>query len=346
MCMKRLLNATLLIFLLSGCGATYHYAEFIKPSKVYVPARIYYVGLINRGASPLNTTAIQIDGIEYEHIEGLPLKAAEKTVGFWKTEIEKIGRYEITEIEWDDSIRDPKLFMAKELSEHVIDSLCELYDVDAIVSLDGLEMTIKTNGNVDVMTTTDDAGMPVRVPEFSRQQEVAMTTAWRFYDGYTLKKVNQYQESYRRIFNQITADPGTDKPNDPTDMSLTGVAETAAYDYLEQISPFWEEDYRLYYRGHTNDLLIISDNLEYNGNWEKAAKKWKLLIDHKDPKVQYYSRYNMAVASEMLGSPKAAKEWLLKAKEVNHIKQVDKYMEIIDRQIIIYEVVDRQLGLQ
>ena len=38
------------------------------------------------------------------------------------------------------------------------------------------------------------------------------------------------------------------------------------------VAPHWEEDYRLYYRGHTNDLIVISENLEYNGDWEKAGR--------------------------------------------------------------------------
>ena len=341
----RLFNAVILLLVLSSCGATYHYSEFIKPSKAYIPAKIYYIGVINRASSPESETAIKVDGIPFEYVKGLPKRAAAKTIAKWKTEVEKIGRYKVVEIDWDLSNRDPNQFATAEFSPAILDSLCSAYDVDGILSLDGIEMTINTSGEVEVVTTTDDAGMPVRVPEFTRQQEVALTVLWRFYDGYSLKKADEYQESYRRYFNHIAESTGEDE-DQTTDLSLEGIAQEAAMDYAKQVAPFWEEDYRLYYRGHTNKLILISENLEYNGNWENAAKEWKKLIDSTDEKERYYARYNMAVASEMLGRPRAAREWLLKAKEVDHTKQVDKYMDILERQILIYDVVDRQLGLQ
>jgi len=341
----RFFNAFILLFVLTGCGATYHYAEFIKPSKSYIPAKVYYVGIINRAANQRTTAAVKVDDIPYDYVEGLPARTAEKILTNWKKQVEEIGRYKVIEIQWDLKNRDPKEFSLKALSSQQIDSLCEVYDVDGILSLEGLEMSINTSGQVDVISTTDESGMPVRVPEFTRQQEVALTVQWRFYDGYTLQKANDYQESYRRFFNHLSPELEEDA-NKATDLSLEGIAQLAAIDYAHQVAPYWEEDHRLYYRGHTNKLLVISDNLEFNGDWERAAREWKNLVNSDDEKERYYARYNMAVASEMLGRPRAGKEWLLKAKEVNHIKQVDKYMAILERQILIYDVVDRQLGLQ
>jgi len=341
----RFFNALILLFVLSGCGATYHYAEFIKPSKAYIPSKVYYIGVINRAANEKNTTAIKVNDIPYDYVKGLPAEAANKTISNWKKQVEDIGRYQVIEIKWDLKNLDPKKFAARPFTQQEIDSLCDWHEVDGILSLDGIEMSINTSGDVEVISTTDDAGMPVRVPEFKRQQEVSLTVLWRFYDGYTLKKANEYQESYRRYFNHLSSSP-EENVNEHTDMSLEGIAQVAALDYAEQVAPYWEEDHRLYYRGHTNQLLVTSDNLEYNGNWEQAASEWKELVNSNDEKERYYARYNMAVASEMLGRPRAGKEWLQKAKEVIHTKQVDKYMEILERQILIYDVVDRQLGLQ
>jgi len=341
----RFFNAFILLFVLSGCGATYHYAEFIKPSKSYIPSKVYYIGVINRAANKNTTTSIKVNDIPYDYVKGLPLRAANKTIENWKKQVEEIGRYKIVNITWDLNNRDPKKFSARSFTAQEIDSLCDWHEVDGILSLDGIEMTINTSGEVEVISTTDDAGMPVRVPEFTRQQEVALTVLWRFYDGYTLQKANEYQESYRRFFNHLSSSP-EENINEDTDLSLEGIAQVAALDYAQQVAPYWEEDHRLYYRGHTNKLLVTSDNLEYNSNWERAAKEWKELVNSDDEKERYYARYNMAVASEMLGRPRAGKEWLIKAKEVNHTKQVDKYMEILERQILIYDVVDRQLGLQ
>jgi hypothetical protein len=53
----------------------------------------------------------------------------------------------------------------------------------------------------------------------------------------------------------------------------------------------------------------------------------------------------MAVASEILGRPKVAKTWIDRAIAINPEKMARNYAKKIDKQILIYEVVNRQLGI-
>ncbi|HKL02411.1 MAG TPA: DUF6340 family protein, partial [Cryomorphaceae bacterium] len=158
--------------------------------------------------------------------------------------------------------------------------------------------------------------------------------------------IDEYQKTYQGVFNQSTLNPNEQNDVNVSEGSLIDISVLAAQDYHDRISPHWESGQRLYYRGNSNELLSISAGLEYTGDWETAAKKWMKLTTSEDEKERYFATYNMAVASEMLGRPKTAKSWLEKAREIEDRKQVSRYMEIIEKQILIYDVVDSQLGVQ
>src|SRR5690606_33124223 len=197
----------------------------------------------------------------------------------------------------------------------------------------------------NVVSVNDDLGNPVRIPEFTNRQEVSYTTAWRFYDGYSLSAIDNYQQTYQRDFNRVAYTAGDAAQVDAQNLQLMDVVKEAAEDYYKRVSPHWVEGFRAYYRGGSEEMYSISYDLEYNRNWEQAASKWVKLTESNDLKIKQFSTFNMAVASEMLGRPKVAKEWLLKSIEIQKTKKAEDYLETLNRQIVIYEVVDKQLGL-
>ncbi|MCA1764051.1 MAG: DUF6340 family protein [Flavobacteriales bacterium] len=302
--------------------------------------------VINRAAGDENTAAIYVEGVPVNFIPGLPEMAARKTINSLEYEVENLERFRFVAIDWDNSERDDKDFAAPAFSAEEIDSLCAAYEVDGLLSIDGLELVIRTNGEVNVVSVSDEAGRMIQVPEFTQRQEISMTPLWRFYDGLSLQVIDEYQKTYQGVFNESTLNPNEQGDVNLSEGSLIDISVIAAHDYHNRISPHWEPGQRLYYRGNTNELLSISSDLEYTGDWEAAAKEWMKLTTANDDKVRYFATYNMAVASEMLGRPKTAKTWLQKAREIDDKKQVSRYMEIIDQQILIYDVVDRQLGVQ
>ena len=342
---KHFLNVAFLSLVLTGCNTTYYYSEFIQPSEVYVPSKIYAVGVLNRGASSQMATTIYTDGVPFEYIKGIPKKASAKTIEALKKDLEGLGRFKIVDIPWERELRDQRKFLEDPLSAKEIDSLCENYKVAGIIALEGVDLTIRTDGDVNVVTVNDEMGMPMRVPEFSSRQEASFTAAWRFYDGYSLSAIDTYQETYQRFFNRVAYNPDDAARVDADDMQLIDVVREASYDYYKRVSPHWVDGFRLYYKGGTAEMYTISENLQYTGNWEQAAAGWLKLTTHDDYKIRQFATFNMAVASEMMGRPKVAKEWLLKSIEIKSTKNTEKYLETLNRQIVVYEVVDQQLGI-
>ncbi len=335
-----------LVFLTGGCRTSYYYAEFIKPSKVYVPSEVYRVGVIDRSASPETTVPIYIGGVPYSYMKEIPKRTSEKTLEFLTKRVEDIGRYKIVSIPWDYNEVENRKFPAPLLPSHVVDSLAKEYDVDGLISLDGNEMVIRTRGDVDVVTVSDDMGVPIRVPEFTKESRVSFSVFWRLYDARTPKVLDEYQQSYERMFTRVAYSENEINEMRPEDMRLMDVAGAAAADYYDRVSPHWAEAYRTYYRSGSSKLTEIGNIIEYEGDWEKAAEKWKALAQTADDGVKYKAMYNMAVASEMLGQPRVAKEWIEKALKVKSTAMGRKYLETIKEQILIYDVVNRQLGLE
>ncbi|NEN24450.1 hypothetical protein G3O08_13140 [Cryomorpha ignava] len=342
---KLFINVGILVLVLAGCSTSYYYSEFIQPSKAYIPTKIYAVGVLNRGASAKMASTIYTDGVPFEYIKGIPKKASAKTIEALKKELEDLGRFKLIDIPWERELRDQRKFVEDPLTEEEIDSLCENYKVAGIIALEGVELTIRTQGEVNVVSVNDDLGNPVRVPEFTNRQEASYTAAWRFYDGYSLKAIDTYQQTYQRDFNRVAYSAGDAAQVDAQNLQLMDVVKEAAEDYYKRVSPHWVEGFRVYYRGGSEEMYGISYDLEYNRNWEQAAAKWVKLTESKDLKIKQFSTFNMAVASEMLGRPKVAKEWLLKSIEIQNTNKAEDYLETLNRQIVIYEVVDRQLGL-
>lgn len=342
--MKQFLNAVFCIFIFASCGTTYHYADFIKPSDIYVPSKIYKVGMMNRGASDASAAAIYVDGVPVEYVKELPKTVGNKTLSILKKKLEDLGRFEVKGIPLTDFKIEDRSFMREPFSIFQIDSICNAYDIDAFLSIDGLDLMIKTSGEVNVVTATDDVGNPIRVPLFNQEIQLIYNIGWRFYQKGNTNPIDVFDETYKGYFQHSSYSPSQNAENANNVVQYDEIASEAANEYHNRISPYWEEDYRLYYRNE-GVLSQIAQNLDYNGNWEAAAGQWLKLTVSDDAEMRYASKYNMAVASEMLGRPKLAKDWLEKAMLDKHTKQADKYMVILDRQILIYDVIDAQLGM-
>lgn len=336
----------LAVFSLTACSTTYYYAEFIKPSDRYIPSSIYYVGVADRATTPETNAAVFTDGIPYEYLQGVPQKAVSFSLANLDTLVTEMRRFDFVPIENKGNAVPEKSFSAPKLTENQLDSISRKYDLDGLISLDGCEMVIRTSGEINVVSVDDGSGMPVRVPEFSKESQVSLTLLWRFYDCRTSEMIDEYQETYERIFGRVSYSEEDIGELRPEDLRLMDVAGMAAYDYYERISPHWEEGYRKYYLSGSTELQSTALELQRTGNWEKAAVEWKNLVSSENLKVRHRAMYNMAVASEIMGNPRLAKEWIEKAMALDPNRQTRSYAKEIEKQIVIYEVVNRQLGIQ
>jgi|GEM_PF-3460891 len=330
--------------ILQGCGTAYYYAEFIHPSKTYIPAKIYHVGIVDKATIASTKAAVFTSGIPFESVSGLPQIVAHKTIEDLKKKLIEIGRYNPLTITWPPDSVVNKPFSQPAMHPTTIDSLCRSYGIDGLIVLEAVELSINTRGSVDVGTTTDPAGMPVRVPEFTSQSQVTYTLLWRFYDNLHSAAADSFQETYQLSFTKVAYTQEEAMNTDPKEMNLSDVANLAALDYFQRISPYWKEDFRIYYQTGSPAFYRIGQNLDYDGNWEVAATEWEKFTDNAESSLAYKAYYNLAVAGEMMGNPRKAKMFLEQALEIKDTRQAKNYMAQLKKQILIYDVVNAQLG--
>ncbi len=334
----------LAVLFLQGCGTAYYYAEFIHPSKTYIPAKIYHVGLLDKATTATTKAAVFTSGIPYESVSGLPQIVAHKTISDLKEQLAEIGRYNPLLITWPQDSVSNKPFSQPAMNPTIVDSLCQAYGINGLIVLEAIELTINTRGSVEVGTVADPAGMPVRVPEFTSQSQVNYTVLWRFYDNLHSATADSFQETYQLSFTKVAYTQEEAANTDPKDMNLSDVANLAAHDYFQRISPYWKEDFRVYYQTGSPAFYRIGQNLDYDGNWEVAAIEWEKFTESAERSLAYKAHYNLAVASEMMGNPRQAKISLEQALEIKQTRQAKTYLEKLKKQILIYDVVNAQLG--
>lgn len=345
MILKRLLLLILVSALFSACGTSLYYSEFIYPSKVFVPADLHKVGLVNHSASPTSTAPVYNAGELVENATGLPLRTANKVLDAIESENEAMGRYNIVRLDWDNESRPGALKKGSEITLAQADSIC-LWDlVDGLIIAEGVDLKLDASGTQQPVEVYDNAGNRMRVTEFAVTTKLQLTMRWRMYDYVRKTFIDEYEETYNYVVDSITYDAKVASQLKPQDMSMAGVAYAAAVDYYARIAPHWMEDYRAYYQTGNSEMYRIATDLEYDGDWEKAGLAWKELIDNPNEKVAHRALYNMAVTNEMLGMPVDAKIWLEQAEAIKSTSQTKQYMEKLEEQIIIYELVRRQLGL-
>lgn len=344
---KRLIAIFIALWALTSCGTSYYYAEFIYPSRVYVPADLYKVGIINVSATPKSAAPIYANGDLFDQAPGMPLRTSEKVVTAIMNENEFMNRYEMLRIPVDSAANLFSILEGKrELTEVQADSICLWELVDGLIMLDDVEMSVHAQkGSVEMITTTDEYGNMVRVPEFKVSTQIRLTAQWRFYDYVNKVFLDTFKEDYDFDLSQVLYSEQEAMKLNPREISTMELATIAAIDYYSRIAPYWAEDYRMYYQTGNSEMYRIANDLEYDGDWEKAASAWNKLTDEPSEKLAYRSRFNMAVASEMLGHPRLGKEWLQKAEEIKETKDSQKYMEQLERQIVLFDVVNLQLGL-
>lgn len=343
---KRLFAIFLALTLLSGCGTSLYYAEFIYPSKVYVPAELYKIGYVNRAGAPGETAPIFREGEVIDYAPGIVHRTTAKVANAVEAENKSMGRYSITRIDWDRKNDAGSLKKGSEITEAQADSICLWELVDGLIIAEGAEMQLDVRGDFEMVTVTDDAGNMIRVPEFTAKSLVTLTMRWRFYDYVAKKFLDDYEQTYTYTISNITYSEEEALSLNPRDVSTLDLANIAAVDYYARIAPYWMEDYRVYYQTGNSEMYRIATDLEYDGDWEKAAKSWTELSDDPNEKVAHRARFNLAVAAEMLGQPEMAKTWLERAEELKETKETERYMEQIEDQILLHQVVMRQLGLK
>jgi Family of unknown function (DUF6340) len=330
--------------LFSNCSTSYYYANFVVPAEVYIPADVKTIRLVNRSEGNNETNYYKINGQAVENLKGVATSTANEAIKVLREQIEKFNRYSIVE-STQQIVKPNNGFPAEVLKTEEILKLCTKDKVDALIAIDGVDLSINTNGEVEFIPAVDYYGNPVSVPQFNSEREVDLSIAWRMYDCKKVIVGDEWIDYERMSFTKSGYSEDQSYNQLPTKSgSISDIAKVAAINYASRISPHRLGAYRKYFDSGSEKLIAAGQLVRLDENWEKATEIWSLAANSKILKESTRAQFNLALAAEMLGKPEISKVWIDKALLTTDKKIFKDYATEIEKQILIKKVVEKQVG--
>jgi hypothetical protein len=177
-----------------------------------------------------------------------------------------------------------------------------------------VQLADSTNANMlfslDYFTTID------RKSAFNEQSpsgvlDVFVITYWNFYNLKNLKLTYYYDRVDTLTWDFIEGI----EILPPREEAIQIAAEISGNQFAEFLIPHWIEVQRLYYRSGQIELKK-TDQLVSEGKWLEAAEIWKQHVNNPNQKIAAKSKFNMALACEMLNQLDAAVDWAVQSYHV------------------------------
>lgn len=229
------------------------------------------------------------------------------------------------------------------LDNNTIDSVCKLYNADALIALETFDSDILLNqGKTDVKKTVDNKD--VIVTEFFADLRVNVNAGWRIYDNIDKKMVDQniFTDEKGWLGKGVNAEEAFKKlPNKRDAINSAGLF--AGSQYGIRISPTWTKVVRTYYTKGKDDGFKTAKKNVKNKNWDQAEIIWSNLSKSSIPKTAARACYNMALACEMKGELAEALVWAKKALNDYNLKAARNYANILSTRIMDQDKLKEQM---
>ena len=212
-----------------------------------------------------------------------------------------------------------------EMSWNEVKSLCESFNVDAVLSIDYYKTQVKTNLSRDNFYFSTSNGL---VNAILAQIQVNYDVLLRVYDPKTEKIIiNELQRdslfwekadiTTRNLFDDFS----------PVKQVLTETSIAVALDFSEKIATNWNKEQRNIFVNGKSDFKQ-SGNLALNGEWLRAMAIWEQISESsKSIMVKSKAEFNVAVGYEMLGDIEQAISWALKSYNTMYRPLTYEYLE-------------------
>lgn len=308
--MKRIKNWIIpgLFLFFTGC-ASYSTIniDVLKPAKITIPVEIASVVVVNN-AYPFQKSDTAVHRIN--------LPGRQYTVDtiwvqdFGQITAETFAR-ELRYRQFFDSV-----FVAEEafktkiegrnplspLTRYKLDSLCNKYDAQGVISLDYYDYgtTINVENMTDYFYSTLDA---------------RSNTYWTFHNCLTGERLDYYFQRdtiFWESFGGSVVNSVNDLPK--IRQSLKDAAHHAGSRYAEFVAPTWANEDRIFYqKGHP--LFFEAANEVAKNNWDAAKRIWYKIYESSEGKTKARAAFNLALGQEVTGNFLEAAAWGWRAVE-------------------------------
>ena len=323
--------------ILSACGSTQYYMEFMVPSERYIPPRVQRLLAVNRAAPEGKYTRVPTLEATVRDLRNLNIVSANAAL-YELMQIDTVlMRYEWATAEPVKIPREKSSYLADTLSQEQMTDLCSNYDVDAIVSIDGMETRVKLNRETDF-----SQGYPRLFQWFTVDQRVD----WRFYDCQKMFVGDEYTDNVVEVvYEDELAELPVEGNMPPAQEVSLYAGQIAAGKYYERIAPHWRGEYRKLFVDGSERIEDAAFQVLQNNDLDKAIGIWKKVIRDGSTKEKRRAYYNLALASEIKGKPEIGLEWIEQGvNDVGEHTTLTEYRSLLRDQVKELNLIERQLG--
>ena len=228
------------------------------------------------------------------------------------------------------------------LDWEIIRNLCEKYQVNAIVALEGLDSDfILTHGTRKV----DNAENNILGFSFYARGLATVELSFRLYDPAEEAIADQHHFSHNMTWE---TDGSSIEAAIATLMNKNAAVRDASYDagraYGQRLTPSWIYISREYFkRSKGNADIAEGARMMESNDWDQAIVALLSAVENGHRKTKGKAAHNLAVVYEILGNLEEAKKWATTAWGKYKNKGSKDYGYLLTRLINEQKVVDQQL---
>ncbi len=231
---------------------------------------------------------------------------------------------------------------APPLSWAQVDSICRIYNVDALILLETFDSnTNYKEGSKDVKRTKDGREYYEKV--FMADLCIDVNSGWRIYDNKNKRIIDQNDYLDGKCWKgegQNIAAAQKKLPAKRTAINQAGFNSGQLYGF--RISPNWIRVNRSYFTKGHDGFKEAKKHVRYN-NWESATSIWENLSGDADPKVAGRAVFNQALSAEMRGDLDLAIQYANRALKEYRIKEARQYIAILERRKVDEHRLNQQM---
>ncbi len=239
------------------------------------------------------------------------------------------GRYDFVIPEYRFLEFKRNSFITAEMPWDEVKTLCDIFETDAILSLDYFKTRVSTGYQKENFF---DPGNNSFFAQSQAQMMISYEALFRVYDPIGEKIIfrefirdtiiwEDSDSSAGVLFNRFT----------PVKNALSEAGIAIAIDLSGEISSIWREEKRSYFaRGDAN--LKQAAQLVNAGQWGSAIALWKDTAEKTNSKsLKSKAEFNIALGYELNGDLDASIEWALKSYNTMYRTNTYNYLETLKR---------------
>lgn len=318
--------------------------QVLRPSELTINPEIKTIVLVNRyKPSKQNTWLNAIEGIFSGEFLFTDRRGAESALIGLKDALLNSPRYNI--VMANEYLEGSGIgFFPDPLQTNRINELCRKYNADALLSIEAFDSDVALMSNMLNRRRTI-RNKQVLETYFRATERIRLTIGWRLYQSGNGALIDQQQLYNQMEFNAEAPTEMQARMNllNP-DQAIQRTAAAGGQIYANRIAPRWTFVTRSYYkRAKGTERMKEAARFAVRNQWDKAIELWQQLTRSADPKIAGRACYNLAVASEVKGSPNIAIDWAKKAGYTYNIPAGRSYVSILQRRLNEIERLDVQM---